>query len=612
MPAAWLVGLILALWQAGSLETVVIEPSRAVTGPVVSPGRDAFDARGASLLLLVQYAFNLEINPSYKADQAPIIAPDWFQAAKFDVRAHSALRDVREAVKEALIEKYALVHHWESRPIEVWVMRQALPPPEQGAESARPQSGSSCRASAGLIEGTGCTASILRLILRQTLSPPIIDETSLDDYYRISLKWDPKDTDSLARELREKLGIEMKRETRGIDTLVIDSAMQPAPPREESPRFPCEPEPWLRAALDQSLPMDDLSLPYEERMKVQRALAKDHRNSVFAQMALQDGFRSLPNLSQEWDRAIASYREFKDDFLAPFLEARLIVWNQPGFAKKMIESLLGMEPQFPWAHLTMVEVAEAAPGGNPELAEKHMREFRRLCPQCLAAFPHFGQVRDRAMLRQAADDLARILNTKVGAEVYVCWPYLWELRLRAATGDEVASVRELLRQDLMRVRLLDRTGDTAWIQAVRRGHELLGDSAGAASFETYLRTCRRPASLGWQAALDRWRVASTRAGAPEAELVAAAEGLLTAADLWPDAVPPGVPVPILIAEACAHRAVHLDEARKLVEEGVRQSQAQQKYRLQSELPNVLRAALQAEKETKSRAVAVRERLRALQ
>ena len=334
MPAAWLVAFLLALGQADAPEIVSIEPSRATTGSALTPKQDTFGARGTPLLLLVQYAFNLELNPFYRADQVPLVAPDWFRAARFDVKANSKLRDVREAVKEALIEKFALVHHWESRPVEVWVLSQALPLPEQSAASARPQGGSSCRTSAGLIEGAGCTGSILRLVLRQTLSLPFIDETSLDDNYRISLKWDPKDTDSLARELREKLGIEMRREIRAIDTLVIDSAMQPEPPRQEPPRFPCEPEPWLRAALDESVPMEDLSLPYEERMKVRRALAKDHRNNVFVQMALQDGFRQLPQLSQEWDRAIASYRGLKDDFLAPFLEARLIVWNQPGFAGK--------------------------------------------------------------------------------------------------------------------------------------------------------------------------------------------------------------------------------------------------------------------------------------
>jgi thiol-disulfide isomerase/thioredoxin len=144
---------------------------------------------------------------------------------------------------------------------------------------------------------------------------------------------------------------------------------------------PCEPGPETIRLLESVPPVRDTLVPFEQRVGALRALAEKHPGNYFIQRAYQDSFRNWRHLWQEFDRAIAMYRARKNDALAEYYEARLLMLAEPQRARKTLDGLLREHPEFVWAHRDAAEWG-MLPGrrDDPEL-KAHAKTFEAACPE---------------------------------------------------------------------------------------------------------------------------------------------------------------------------------------------------------------------------------------
>jgi uncharacterized protein (TIGR03435 family) len=430
----------------------------------ISEGSNRFYVSAGPLVNPIAYAF--EVDPAH------LDAPDWMRALRFDITARSDDGDVRAFLRRALIEKFSLVWHKETRLAEVWVMSlPGLPPGrlQPSEKTGPPWPELSFGEVVADLSCSPCQFERVAEVLGLTLDAPVIDETGLGGAFEFRVTWNRADPDSITRAWRDATGIELVLETRPAEFLVIDAAERPDAPAPPPPAWACEATPAMRAELDTLRGMDTGS---------RWALARKYPRDIFVQMRVQDTFRDQPSL--EWQGALAFYRDLKDPVISPYLEARLVLGRERARSESLLADVIKRAPEFPWAHLTVVESTEAPDRRDVPRAERHMREFRRLCPASLAAFSHFRNIEDPAMLEDAAHALAALLDRRVDDEEFAAWPCYWDVlrRITPAEGREI--LRKQLRMDLIRLRLFHRPASPAWISALRYGYRLIGDEAGTA------------------------------------------------------------------------------------------------------------------------------------
>jgi hypothetical protein len=334
-----------------------------------------------------------------------------------------------------------------------------------------------------------CQIQPLMRFLSISLRATVEDETGLGGWYKFKLLWETGNTGDMVRTWRDQASLDLVQEFREVEVVVIDAAVRPDPP-PDPPRFACEATADIRAAIEALPPMDDFALNYEERMAPRRRLAAANAYEVFAQMAVQDAFRAAPPFSRDWHDALAAYRQLDHSFLGPFLEARLRLALDRQRSREILESVLRHAPDFPWAHLALAEWIERHAPSDAAEAERHISEFRKLCPRSPIVYSALGAVRNRELLL----DIDRNLAFHAPVELK---PRVWEV-MRRIHGEAAPA---LIARDLSLFRFRPRT--LAWAKAVRNGYATVGDQAGLRWIDQIIRSHWPHSALGKQLAFPK-------------------------------------------------------------------------------------------------------------
>jgi uncharacterized protein (TIGR03435 family) len=479
-----LIAALLPAPQAAEAGGVIISIQRSAGGAKQVLARpDVFFARGATLADAIAYAFDIE--------PRQMVAPAWFREVAYDFEAGArggSGAGVRNAFRMALASKFSLTWRWESRDLDVWVLSAqsgALKPAQAGGgfQSVNPKMGIACQA---------CSLATIAELLGQALETAVVDETGLRGVYNITAQWNGREPAEIARALREQAGLNLDRQRRQSEVLVIEGAVRPEDTLPEAPPPPgdaCEAAPEIRAAINALPRMDDFSLTFEQRMEPRRALARKFPQDVFVQMAVQDAFRLKPELAGEWDAALASYAALDHPALGTFLEARLLVRLQRELSRKLLARVIEQAPDLPWAHLALAEWAGLADRQDPELRAAELRKFRRQCPGSLAALPYFGADTDPSLAVAAASALWPVLVARTDPEAIASWPHYWDVLAQVLPEDQF---RSRVNVDVSSLRWLNRMDDPGWVRAVRYGYQVAGNEAALASFNAQAAPAPKP------------------------------------------------------------------------------------------------------------------------
>jgi hypothetical protein len=255
--------------------------------------------------------------------------------------------------------------------------------------------------------------------------------------------------------------------------LIICAISSPCFAQETS--SPCQPSPEVAQALAALPPADDPDLTWEERVGPVRALLKRYPNDLFVQLRYQDAILPHYWLADELDRALTLYHSIPDQTLSQYLEARLPWHSQVRRSRQTLNHLVETVPRFPWPHLTLVEMTEMPGNADSAAAEAHLGAFLNACPNTLEAYAHFKNVRNPEMIRSGAAHLRQLVSKRTDATVWHYYPKLWDLEFRAAPKEEHDIARELVRDDVKRLQLLEPVASRSWYWAFKQASELAQD-----------------------------------------------------------------------------------------------------------------------------------------
>jgi thiol-disulfide isomerase/thioredoxin len=195
---------------------------------------------------------------------------------------------------------------------------------------------------------------------------------------------------------------------------------------------PCEPTPETLRLLEAVPPLRDTAIDYESRVGALRRLAERHRDDFFVQRAYQDSFRLHRDLADEYDRALAMYRERPAESLSTYYQARLLMWSEPQRAKETFVQFLQVQPAFAWPHLDLAQLA-VIPGSRVDGEfRSHTEAFLGVCPDGFGV----GGSRPGIERRNSSFELA-------------LWPQIWGNEERAGEAPQILA--EHIHRDLRRI-----------------------------------------------------------------------------------------------------------------------------------------------------------------
>jgi thiol-disulfide isomerase/thioredoxin len=225
---------------------------------------------------------------------------------------------------------------------------------------------------------------------------------------------------------------------------------------------PCETPVKTLRLLEAVPPLRDATIPYEQRIGALRALARQYPEDFFIQRHYQDSFRHQFYLADEFDQALAMYRNRASDLLSRYYEARLLMYAEPERSRATFEELLKANPKFVWPHLELAEWDTLPGHRSAEESASHWKAFAAKCPEGLAA----GNVQDPQNIRRTLERR----NTWLDLD---SWPQLWAAEERA--GIAAATLQSDVRGDLHRIEAWPFRPEPELFQVFREAARILSD-----------------------------------------------------------------------------------------------------------------------------------------
>jgi uncharacterized protein (TIGR03435 family) len=110
---------------------------------------------------------------------------------------------------------------------DVYVLRRAemLEPKVRVSPSA--ETNSRPWGSKGEFDAIGVRFKTLAAIAGVVLHSEVFDETGMQDRYDFNLKWNHNDPSSIILAVRDQLGLELARQRRKLEHLVVESVVEP-------------------------------------------------------------------------------------------------------------------------------------------------------------------------------------------------------------------------------------------------------------------------------------------------------------------------------------------------------------------------------------------------
>jgi uncharacterized protein (TIGR03435 family) len=205
------------------LAQVLIRPAAPVAVSGTSPGgviaKDGrFDSYGMTLRRILSDAYEI---PETRVD-----APDWCSDARFDVSVVTPQHEASlrwQLAKQVLETAFHLQVHKEMKETSVYILRKMNGQQPKLRLATTTGRSSHWNPQKGEIEATGVSIGRLADIAHFVLNREVFDETGLTGRYDFDLKWDGNQPSSLIVSIREQLGLELLKEPRKLEHLVVDS-----------------------------------------------------------------------------------------------------------------------------------------------------------------------------------------------------------------------------------------------------------------------------------------------------------------------------------------------------------------------------------------------------
>ena len=196
-----------------SLLEIAIRPAKPSAS--MSWNRGMLKAKGMALNKLVSHVYSIS--------QARMVAVGPVPEEAYEVTAR--ILDERKEqflpmLQQAMAAAFGLKTWREKREMDVLVLR--VPAGHQAMLRSSGKTNGNWTTDDGAISGSAMTIEDFRMSLEGELLRVVLDETGLKGAYDISLYWNPRDEESIFREIGKQLGLELKKERRSIEVLCFE------------------------------------------------------------------------------------------------------------------------------------------------------------------------------------------------------------------------------------------------------------------------------------------------------------------------------------------------------------------------------------------------------
>jgi uncharacterized protein (TIGR03435 family) len=205
-----------------ALFQVMIRPSDGAN-PSSASGQGNITALGSTLLDL--------LSSSYGINSVRIVTNVFLPEGKFDYVVKTPTKKnetARQWLRQAVETTFGLTARRETRTVDVYLLTAT----EASATKLTPTvstGGSSSSSGPGQMRGVNISLSAIAGSLESRVKKPVLNETKLTERIDFELKWDSPDDEhpdvaTLAKALREQLGLDLTPAKRSVEVLIVDEA----------------------------------------------------------------------------------------------------------------------------------------------------------------------------------------------------------------------------------------------------------------------------------------------------------------------------------------------------------------------------------------------------
>lgn len=293
---------------------------------------------------------------------------------------------------------------------------------------------------------------------------------------------------------------------------------------------PCEPSPEVKQAL-RKLPDES-----RERAAELKALLERFPADLFLNRAYQDSVKYRG--AREFEDLKAHYRALAEknpgDRVYAYLATRSLIGTQTKEAIAQLEKHLERSPDFPYPHLSLVEIHQAPVFRDTEKARRHLELFMKACPASLEAFRYMRPMEPSDFVKQGAEKLRALIQNATVPEAVRVYSILWTLEFRVRPAGEHAALRKQVAEDVQRLRAADPGDSRDFANTLREGYQLTGDAKNEEWAQDLLKNKFASKSSAYYQAYEEWRKKNPypKPDDPPEKRRAHDEALLKATEEW--------------------------------------------------------------------------------
>lgn len=217
---AVLLAAALAVHLLRSGPDVSIQPAEETTEHWLRQGPGRIEGHAVRVEVLLPLA--------YEVPKGQLVIEHELPTGDYDIKVQTTPGNESYALREALESEFGWGAIRISQPRDVYVLRTLPNRPRPEAMTRPPRDSHSklsvCR---GELTGGALSSQDLASHFSTLIGRPVLDETGIEELYTVDLDWEPRNTQALLTEVKERLGLDLAPERRTVDVVVIRSEDTP-------------------------------------------------------------------------------------------------------------------------------------------------------------------------------------------------------------------------------------------------------------------------------------------------------------------------------------------------------------------------------------------------
>jgi hypothetical protein len=165
-----------------------------------------------------------------------------------------------------------------------------------------------------------------------------------------------------------------------------------------------------------------------------------------------------------------------NDPVSTYLYAYSLLGNNTPEMIRLMRQLIVEHPEFPWPNLALAEVRGYFSYKDEKQAQSYLQAFMKLCPESPEPTRLLVALGNSDFLADAIRHMRANLAARSDTQSLMLYQELWYLEaMRGATGDEIAKVRQTIKDDLKRLQSLSAEWQRQLATVIRSGYMDIGD-----------------------------------------------------------------------------------------------------------------------------------------